>query len=108
MANSVQAEGDLGKSDAPVMLDSALAYAAQGLAVFPLHNPLPEGACSCGAADCAKKTGKHPRTVNGLKAATTDAGQIRRWWEGVARRQHWNRDGRGQRNPSHRCGRARG
>ncbi|HEX7273271.1 MAG TPA: phage/plasmid primase, P4 family, partial [Casimicrobiaceae bacterium] len=59
--------------------DAALAYAAQGFAVFPLHNPLPNGSCSCGKSGCGS-IGKHPRTSNGLKAATTDSEQIRQWW----------------------------
>jgi putative DNA primase/helicase len=60
------------------MLDAALAHAAQGLAIFPLHNPLPDGSCSCGKKDCGKSTGKHPRTIDGFKAATTDELRIRR------------------------------
>ena len=62
------------------MLDAALAYVEQGVAVFPLHNPLTDGSCSCGDAKCGKSTGKHPRTSTGLKAATTDRNQIQRWW----------------------------
>ncbi len=61
------------------MLDAALAYAEQGLAVFPLHNPLPDGSCSCGKTDCSSP-GKHPQTKNGLKAATTNELEIRRWY----------------------------
>lgn len=52
--------------------------AACGWAVIPLHSPL-EGACDCRRPDCSSP-GKHPRTKNGLSDATTDAGQIRRWW----------------------------
>src|SRR5437762_2791989 len=62
------------------MRDAALAYAALGIAVFPLHHPLLDGGCSCGAKDCVTSAGKHPRTYNGLKAATTDCDQIRGWW----------------------------
>ena len=69
-----------GANSAPNMLAAALAYAEQGIAVFPLHNPLPEGSCSCGNAECGKSTGKHPRTSNGLNAATIDRNQIQRWW----------------------------
>lgn len=43
-------------------LAAAVAYAAAGLPVFPL-------------------AGKIPRTVDGLKAATTDAEQVRSWWQ---------------------------
>ncbi len=44
--------------------DAALAYAAAGLAVFPL-----------------KPRSKVPATLDGLKAATTDAERIAAWWE---------------------------
>ena len=56
----------------------ALAYALRGWRVIPLHSPSGD-ACSCGRADC-KSVGKHPRTTNGLKDATTDREQIRRWF----------------------------
>lgn len=60
------------------MLEAALAYARRGWAVFPCHTPTAAG-CSCGKADCGS-VGKHPRVVNGVKDATTDADTIRRWW----------------------------
>src|SRR5215203_548078 len=47
--------------------------------VFPLHTP-GDGGCSCGNGEC-RNFGKHPRTPNGFKDATTDPDQIRRWWE---------------------------
>lgn len=59
------------------MLSHALAYAARGWAVFPLHD-LSSGSCSCGAAQCA--AGKHPRTLRGVLDATTDTAQITQWW----------------------------
>ncbi|MHB8469998.1 MAG: bifunctional DNA primase/polymerase [Gaiellaceae bacterium] len=46
------------------MLAAALTYAATGLAVFPV-----------------KPNSKEPATVNGFKSATTDAEQLRSWWE---------------------------
>ena len=52
------------------VLTAALEYARQGIAVFPLHNPTADGSCSCRKADCGS-LGKHPRTPNGVKAATT-------------------------------------
>jgi hypothetical protein len=59
----------------------ALHYAsALGWRVFPLHTPIDEGVCSCGKADC-QSIGKHPRTPRGLKDATTDPEQIKRWWQ---------------------------
>src|SRR5579862_5524496 len=60
------------------MLEAALGYAQRGFAVFPLHEPGADGICSCGAA--CKSPGKHPRTSQGFKAATTDESQIRAWW----------------------------
>lgn len=59
---------------------AALAYAAAGLAVLPLHTPDAEGACSCRRA-CGRDTGKHPRTAHGLSDATTDPDRIASWWE---------------------------
>lgn len=56
----------------------ALAYAKRGWPVFPLHEALGDGQCSCGK-QCGNP-GKHPRTRNGLKSATTDAAQIHKWW----------------------------
>ncbi len=44
------------------MLEAALLYATQGAPVFPC------------------KLDKSPRPDNGFYAATTDEGQIRRWW----------------------------
>ena len=61
------------------MLDHALAYAKLGLPVLPLHSILKDGTCSCGVAKC-HSPGKHPRTHNGLKDATTREGQIKKWW----------------------------
>ena len=59
-------------------LDAALAYAARGWHVFPLHS-LRNSRCSCGAAECGN-VAKHPRTPTGFKDATTDAAAIRAWW----------------------------
>lgn len=74
MSTAAQQTGDI----APDMLAAALEYAHRGLAVFPLYEPGANGTCSCSAA--CKSPGKHPRTSNGLKAATTDEEQIRSWW----------------------------
>jgi replicative DNA helicase len=63
------------------LLEAALAYAARGWQVLPLHTaaPTPHG-CSCaGRKPC--KAGKHPRTLNGLRDASADPQIIRRWWE---------------------------
>ena len=61
------------------MLDAALAYAARGWRVLPLHTPQPGGGCSCRDRACPSP-GKHPRTMHGLRDATTDEETIRRWW----------------------------
>lgn len=60
-------------------LKSALAHAAAGWPVIPLHTA--EGRkCSCGNPKC-HSPGKHPRTKGGLYDATTDEEQIRKWWK---------------------------
>ena len=67
-------------------LTAALAYAARGWPIIPLHGcahpahaPLAQGRCTCGAPDCAHP-GKHPRTRGGVHDATTNAATIRAWW----------------------------
>lgn len=62
-------------------LDQALEYAARGWKVVPLHTPTGDSVkpCSCNKADCSS-IGKHPRTMKGANAATTDEVQIRDWW----------------------------
>ena len=59
--------------------DTAIEYASKDLRVFPLHSIGEDGKCTCGKADCGSP-GKHPRTKNGVKDATTDAEQIAAWW----------------------------
>lgn len=61
------------------LLEAALSYAAMGWLVFPVHSWV-DGACTCGT-DCGKDAAKHPLTAHGCKDATTDAGQLRRWWD---------------------------
>jgi len=56
----------------------ALSYARNGLNIFPVHS-IKDGICSCrGSPKC--KPGKHPRTSNGLLAATSDLHQVEEWW----------------------------
>src|SRR5262245_50703619 len=62
-----------------LILMAALAYARRDWPVIPLYT-VQSGQCSCGRAGCAH-TGKHPRTRNGLKDATTLERPIRAWWE---------------------------
>lgn len=64
--------------DDPKMFSYALGYAKRGLKVLPCYEPFGP-ACTCGNPDC-KNQGKHPRTVHGVKDATTDPGQIQKWW----------------------------
>jgi Bifunctional DNA primase/polymerase, N-terminal/AAA domain len=63
------------------LADAALAYAERGIAIFPLWG-ITKGRCDC-SRDCGRDAGKHPLSVlvrHGLKEATTDREQIRRWW----------------------------
>lgn len=66
-------------------LESALAYAARGWAVFPCHSLVRVVAAGADhwRCDCGKRCsspGKHPHTREGLKEATTDPATIKRWW----------------------------
>ncbi|HMI88548.1 MAG TPA: bifunctional DNA primase/polymerase [Polyangiaceae bacterium] len=58
-------------------VDAALTYAARGWPVLPCHGTR-NGTCACGRRDC-QAPGKHPITLHGLRDATVDAAQIRRW-----------------------------
>lgn len=60
-------------------LNAALAYAARGWAVFPLHG-IVAGRCSCRRGDCPHPA-KHPITRRGLHDATTDPNGIRGSWD---------------------------
>lgn len=62
------------------LCDQALAYAARGWHVLPLHTVAPDGQCTCGKGEACPSPAKHPRTRNGLKEATTDEQTIRGWW----------------------------
>ena len=59
-------------------LEAALKYSELGWPVFPCYT-IVDGKCSCGAKDC-NSPGKHPRTSNGLKDASTDPDVIKNWW----------------------------
>lgn len=61
------------------LLRAALRLAERGFFVFPCHSCRPGPVCSCGSAQCGR-IGKHPRTRNGLKEATTDKAKITQWW----------------------------
>lgn len=57
---------------------AALEYAGRGWPVVPLYSIDTDGECTCGNG-CGNP-GKHPHTEHGLKHATTDKGEISRWW----------------------------
>ena len=65
-------------------VEYALAYAALGWAVVPLHYITPSGRCSCGSDHEGNgSAGKHPDhrfAANGVHSATTDPERIRSWW----------------------------
>jgi len=65
------------------LAEYALAYAAIGLAVFPLHWAIERDGvlgCSCGDVECRSRA-KHPLTMAGVKDASTDADAIAAWWQ---------------------------
>jgi Bifunctional DNA primase/polymerase, N-terminal len=67
------------------LLEAALAYAAMGLPVFPLHSPVFDAdgtfvRCDCKKGARCQDAGKHPWTEHGLLNATTNPDIIRRWW----------------------------
>jgi hypothetical protein len=67
-------------SPTPAPGNAALDYAQRGLPVIPLHT-LVDGLCTCRKKqNCGKSAGKHPRTLHGLKDASTNEEQIREWW----------------------------
>jgi len=70
------------------MIEYALAYAALGWPVFPVHwvdqsvdaaSGEIHNRCSCKSSLCDRH-GKHPLTRGGFHDATTDADQVREWW----------------------------
>jgi hypothetical protein len=78
---------------ARALREAALAYAARGIPVLPLHTPLLRPtpgrdqavvavACSCADPGCDRPS-KHPRTrlvPHGVAHATHDPEQIQAWW----------------------------
>jgi Bifunctional DNA primase/polymerase, N-terminal len=78
--------GDL--MDEP-LVEAALAYAAAGIPVLPLHHP-PLGGdrwpgrrrairCSCDRLYCLR-AGEHPLSPGGVDAASTEPAAIQAWW----------------------------
>ena len=62
------------------ILNAALNYAQRGFATFPLYSVTKDG-CNCGNANC-NSPGKHPLTMNGLRAASSDPGVLKFHFEG--------------------------
>jgi len=67
------------------LLDAALGYAARGIPVYPVHWPrsTPGKAglgCSCRHGSGCDRPAKHPLVRHGVNDATTQAGQLERWW----------------------------
>ena len=56
----------------------ALQYAALGWAVLPVYGVV-DGRCTCAERNC-RSIGKHPRTKNGLKDASTSPTVIAKWY----------------------------
>lgn len=62
-----------------IAVDKAALWCAQrGIPVFPAHIPISSQTCSCGSPGC-NAIGKHPKTRNGFRDATTDEKSIRGW-----------------------------
>lgn len=64
---------------AKVPATDPLAYATMGLSVLPLCWPDSKGNCACGRNHKERDIAKAPLTAHGLKDATTDTTQIKRW-----------------------------
>jgi len=63
------------------MRDAALAYAARGLSVLPLHTP-PAGVCSCPKGLACASAGKHPRIEwQPYQKHRAPPDEIRDWWD---------------------------
>jgi hypothetical protein len=68
------------------LLQAALGYAARGIPVYPVNwpRPIPGGAaraCSCHRGSSCDRPAKHPLVRHGVHDATTQPGQLERWWQ---------------------------
>lgn len=61
------------------MLNNAIEYAKLGISIIPLHSII-NNQCTCGKGYKCDSPGKHPRTKNGVKDASKDPEQIKKWW----------------------------
>jgi hypothetical protein len=64
-----------------LLLDAALGHAARGIPVYPVHWPRPTLGCSCRQGPACDRLAKHPLVRHGIHDATTDPGQLERWWQ---------------------------
>lgn len=62
-----------------ILAAEALAYASRGILIFPLWH-VDAGVCQCADRETCGSPGKHPRTRNGLKEATSDLTSVELWW----------------------------
>lgn len=68
-----------GVTEARTPADAALAYAACGLHVVPMHTA-ERGGCTCNKGTACGSPGKHPRTAHGVHDATCDPAIVGDWW----------------------------
>jgi hypothetical protein len=68
-----------GNDYAKFRLETVLRYGTAGLPVVPMHGTS-DGFCTCDDDQC-KNPGRHPRTPNGLKDATTNPSAIEALWQ---------------------------
>ena len=60
--------------------NTALEYAERGWKVLPLHFINNRGCCSCHKGEACGSAGKHPVLKHGLKDASRDPADIKKWW----------------------------
>lgn len=63
----------------PNLITAALQYRIKGWPVIPLHG-VKDGVCTCDKGASCSSPGKHPRTKQGVKDATTDTEIVAKWW----------------------------
>jgi putative DNA primase/helicase len=61
------------------LAEAAVSYAQAGFRIFPLHS-IVNGICTCRDGEKCNRAGKHPRTGNGLDAASADPAAASAWW----------------------------
>jgi len=59
---------------------AAEVYAALGLAVVPVHAPVPGAGCTCARGRRCPDPGKHPRLRGWPGLASADPATVRGWW----------------------------